>query len=99
MSYRHVIWSGISIHVVLRLLVGMRRGRSETARGDGWATHVAVTAKVLEQLDLAQGALCENLLAKDICDLLDSDAFVGLVVDGSTTCPDEAGLSSANAAG
>lgn len=76
----------------------MRRG--ETARGGGgWATHVAVTAKVLEQLDLAQGALGENLLAKDICNLLDGDALVGLVVDGSAASPDEAGLSSAKCGG
>lgn len=45
-------------------------------------THVAVSPEVLEQLDLAQCALGENLLAKDICDLLDGDAFLSLVVDG-----------------
>lgn len=43
-----------------------------------------MTAEVLEQLDLAQSALGENLLAEDIGDLLDGDALVGLVVHGST---------------
>ena len=45
--------------------------------------HVAVAAEVLEQLDLAESSLGENLLAKDIGDLLDGDALIGLVVDGS----------------
>jgi hypothetical protein len=40
--------------------------------------------EVLEKFDLAQGALGQNLLAKDIGNLLDGDAFVGLVVHGST---------------
>jgi hypothetical protein len=43
-----------------------------------------VAAKVLEQLDLAQGALGQNFLAKNIGDLLDCDALVGLLVDGGT---------------
>lgn len=43
-----------------------------------------MATEVLEQLDLAQGALGQNLLAKNICDLLDGDALVGLVVDGGT---------------
>lgn len=38
--------------------------------------------EVLQELDLAQGALGQNLFAKDIGDLLDGDAFVGLVVNG-----------------
>ena len=37
---------------------------------------------MLEQLDLAQGAFGQDLLAKDIGDLLDGDALVCLVVDG-----------------
>jgi hypothetical protein len=41
-----------------------------------------VAPEVLEQLDLAQGALGQDLLAEDIGDLLDGDALVGLVVDG-----------------
>lgn len=40
-----------------------------------------MTAEVLQQLDLAQGALGENLLAKNIGDLFDGDALVGLSVD------------------
>jgi hypothetical protein len=40
-----------------------------------------VAPEVLEQLDLAQGALGQNLLAEDIGDLLDGDTLVGLVVD------------------
>lgn len=43
-----------------------------------------MAAEVLEKLDLAQGALGENLLAKDIGNLLDGDALVGLVVHGGT---------------
>lgn len=39
---------------------------------------------MLEKLDLAQGALGKNLLAKDIGDLFDSDAFIALVVYGGT---------------
>ena len=40
------------------------------------------TSEVLEQLDLAQCALCQNLLAEDIGDLLDGHALVCLVVYG-----------------
>lgn len=39
---------------------------------------------MLQQFDLAQRALGENLLTEDIGDLFDSNAFVGLVVNGST---------------
>lgn len=46
-------------------------------------THVAVAAKVLQQLDLTQSTLGKNLLAKDIGDLLDGDTLIALVVDGS----------------
>ena len=48
----------------------------------GKQTHIPVASEVLEELDLAQGALGENLLAKDIGDLFDGDALVGLVVHG-----------------
>lgn len=44
-------------------------------------THVAMAAEVLQQLDLAQGALGENFLAENIGDLFDGDALVGLSVD------------------
>ena len=37
---------------------------------------------MLEQLDLTQGALGQDLLAEDIGDLLDGDAFARLVVGG-----------------
>ena len=50
----------------------------------GGASHVAMASEVLQELDFAQGALGENLLAEDIGNLLDGDAFVGLVVDGGT---------------
>lgn len=40
-----------------------------------------MAAEVLQQLDLAQGALGENLLAEDIGDLFDGDTLVGLSVD------------------
>jgi hypothetical protein len=46
------------------------------------AAHIAVAPEVLEELDLAQGALGQDLFAKNIGDLLDGDALVGLVVDG-----------------
>jgi hypothetical protein len=47
------------------------------------AGNVSVTTEVLQQLDLAQGALGQDLLGEDICDLFDSDAFASLVVGGS----------------
>lgn len=40
-----------------------------------------MAAEVLQQLDLAQGALGEDLLAEDIGNLFDGDALVGLSVD------------------
>lgn len=48
----------------------------------GLFAHVAMASEVLQQLDLAQCALGEDLLAEDIGDLLDGDALVGLVVHG-----------------
>jgi hypothetical protein len=39
-----------------------------------------VATEMLEQLDLSQGTLGEDLLAEDIGDFLDSDAFAGLGV-------------------
>jgi hypothetical protein len=39
-----------------------------------------VASEVLQQLDLAQGALGQNLLAEDIGDLLDGDALARPVV-------------------
>lgn len=48
----------------------------------GERTHIPVASEVLEELDLAQGALGEDLLAKDIGDLFDGNALVGLVVHG-----------------
>lgn len=47
-------------------------------------SYVSVTPEVLKELDLAQGALGEDLLAEDIGDLLDGDALVRGVVDCST---------------
>lgn len=43
-----------------------------------------MASEVLQQLDLAQGALGQDLLAEDIGDLLDSDALAALVVDSRT---------------
>jgi hypothetical protein len=40
-------------------------------------------AKVLQELDLAQGALGQDLFAKDIGDLLDGHAVVRQVIHGS----------------
>lgn len=59
-------------------------------------THVSVTTEMLEQLNLTESTLGENLLAKDIGDLLYGDTFISLTVDGSAIEPDEAGQSSAN---
>jgi hypothetical protein len=47
-------------------------------------THISVAAEVLEQLDFAQGALGQDLLAEDIGDLLDGNAFARLVVHSGT---------------
>lgn len=47
-------------------------------------TYVAVATEVLEQLDFSQGALGQDLLAEDIGDLLDGDAFAGLGVRSGT---------------
>jgi hypothetical protein len=44
--------------------------------------YIAVPPEVLEELDLAQSALGQDLLAKDIGDFLDGDTLVGKVVDG-----------------
>jgi hypothetical protein len=36
--------------------------------------------EVLQKLDLTEGALGQNLLAENICDLLDSHTLIGVVV-------------------
>jgi len=41
---------------------------------------VRLTSEVLQQLDLSECTLGQNLLAKYICDLLDSDTITCLVV-------------------
>ena len=38
---------------------------------------------MLQELDFSQGSLRQDLLAKDICDLLDSDTFTRLAVGRS----------------
>ena len=43
-----------------------------------------MSPEVLEKLDFAQGALGENLLAKDIGNLLNGDALVRLVIHSGT---------------
>lgn len=43
-----------------------------------------MASEVLEQLDFAQGALGQNLFAENICDFLDSDTLVRLIVDCGT---------------
>jgi hypothetical protein len=43
-----------------------------------------LTSEVLQELDLAQGALGQDLLAEDICDLLDSYSLARLVIRGRT---------------
>ena len=44
--------------------------------------YIAMASKVLEELNLAQGALRQDLLAEDIGDLFDSNSLVGLTVNG-----------------
>ena len=41
-----------------------------------------MASEVLEELDLAQGALGQDLFAEDIGDLLDGDSLVRLGVHG-----------------
>lgn len=43
-----------------------------------------MTSEVLQQFDFSQGALGENLFAKDIGHLFDGDALVRLCVDRGT---------------
>lgn len=63
--------------------VGRCRWRGQRSRrGPVGEAYVAVATEVLQQLDLAKSSLGENLLAEDIGDLLDGNAFVGLVVYG-----------------
>jgi len=49
---------------------------------DEGSTDVSVPSEMLEKLDLAQGALGQDLLTEDIGNLLDGDTLLGLVVDG-----------------
>lgn len=46
-------------------------------------THIAVASEVLKQLDFSQGALGQDLLAKNIGDLLDGDALTSLTIGSS----------------
>lgn len=46
------------------------------------AAYIAMASEVLKELDLTQGALGQDLLAKDIGDLFDGDTLIALVVDG-----------------
>jgi hypothetical protein len=40
------------------------------------------TSEVLQELDFTQSALGQDLLAEDVCDLLDGHSFASLVVRG-----------------
>lgn len=42
--------------------------------------HIAVTPEVLKKLDLSESAFGEDLLAKDVGDFFDCDAFAGLII-------------------
>lgn len=44
--------------------------------------YVSMAPEMLQQLDLAQSALGQDLFAKDIGDLLDSDALAGRIMNG-----------------
>jgi hypothetical protein len=50
--------------------------------------YVAVSSEMLEKLDFSQSALCQDLLAKNICYFLDRDAFLGLGVRRSAVEPE-----------
>ena len=39
---------------------------------------------MLQELDLSKSSFCQDLLAKDVCHLLDGDPFPSLTVRGST---------------
>jgi len=43
-----------------------------------------MSSEVLQQLYLTQRALCQDLLAEHICNLLDRNAFLCLGIGGST---------------
>lgn len=45
--------------------------------------YVSMSPEMLQQLDLAQSALGQNLFAKDVGDLLDSDTPVIRIMNGS----------------
>ena len=45
-------------------------------------SYIAVTSKVLKEFDLPQRALGKDLLAKDICNFLNSNTFVRLGIGG-----------------
>lgn len=47
-------------------------------------TYIAMSSEVLQELYLTQGALGQDLLAKDIGNLLDRDTLVCLVVHRCT---------------
>jgi hypothetical protein len=42
-----------------------------------------VASEVLKELDLSESSLGQNLLAEDICDLLDGNSFASLAIGGS----------------
>ena len=48
------------------------------------SSYVAMASEVLQKLDFSQRSLRQDLLAEDICDLLDSDTFPSLTVGRST---------------
>jgi hypothetical protein len=63
--------SGVAGRVEVRQRQSKGRSRSTT-----------LTSEVLQQLNFAQGALGEDLLAEDVGDLFDGDALARLVVGG-----------------
>ena len=48
------------------------------------SSYVAVASEMLQKLDFSQRSLGQDLLAEDVCDLLDSDTFPSLTVGRST---------------
>lgn len=54
--------------------------QNAAAQYKGRGTYVAMSSEVLQELDLTQGALGQDLLAKNIGNLLDRDTLVCVVV-------------------
>lgn len=71
------------VHIVEACNLSARLAGS-CEQAEGRATHIAMAAEVLEQLDLTQSPLGENLLTEHIGDFLDGHALASLNVGRGT---------------